>query len=70
MEQMRKYGYDPLISCEQMHSKEMFNTIVNWYTESCGLKFVQIVDTLPNGESDYTDIIEQFAYYENYESED
>lgn len=62
MEQMKQYEYDPLISSEDMSPKEMFKTVVNWYTESCGLKFIESVSTFPNGEQDFHEIVEQFAY--------
>jgi hypothetical protein len=41
MEQMKEYGYDPLIS-----------TIQKWYSDSCGLKFVQAVRTVEGDPND------------------
>jgi hypothetical protein len=42
---MRGYGYDPLITADQMSSDEMFDLVQEWYEDSCGLRFVQAVST-------------------------
>lgn len=43
MESMRGYGYDPLISADEMNSEEMLTTLRKWYDASCGLRFIQAV---------------------------
>lgn len=60
MDTMRRYEYDPLISSSEMSADEMLETVVKWYEDSCGLRFIQAIDTMPNGEEDYTDVIGQF----------
>lgn len=42
---MRGYGYDPLITSDEMTPNQMLATIVGWYEESCGLRFVDSVTT-------------------------
>jgi hypothetical protein len=45
VELMREYGYDPLITADQMSADEMFGLVQEWYEDSCGLRFVQAVST-------------------------
>jgi len=45
VELMRTYGYDPLITSDQMSSDEMFETIEEWFDGSCSLRFVSAVST-------------------------
>lgn len=45
MEQMKQWGYDPLLSSDELTPSEMLKTIRKWYADSCGLKFVQAVRT-------------------------
>lgn len=45
MAQMKEYGYDPLISADDQTADEMLTTIMDWYEDSCGLRFVQSVRT-------------------------
>lgn len=61
---MREYEYDPLYTNADMSAKEMLETIKHWYAESCGLKFVEAVKTMPEGEDanlGFTTLIEQGA---------
>ena len=67
---MRGYGYgdandpDSLITKEQMSASEMFTTIKRWFDESCSLRFVNAVATMPEGQDPnlgYTTLIEQGA---------
>jgi len=46
MDLMREYGYDPLITCEQMSGDEMAAQVVQWFEDSCGLRFVNAVSTV------------------------
>ena len=45
VELMREYEYDPLITKEEMTSEEMLSTLEKWYEDSCGLRFIQAVNT-------------------------
>ena len=45
VELMREYGYDPLITKEEMKPEEMLSTLEKWYEDSCGLRFVEAVST-------------------------
>jgi len=42
---MRGYGYDPLITADQMSSDEMFDLVQEWYEDSCSLRFIDAVST-------------------------
>jgi hypothetical protein len=42
---MKEYGYDPLITADQMSSDEMFNQVIEWYEDSCSLRFIDAVST-------------------------
>ena len=45
MELMAKYGYDRLIKAQDTTPEEMFNTLIWWYEDSCGLRFIEAVRT-------------------------
>jgi len=45
VELMRSYGYDPLITNEEMNPDDMFDEVREWYRDSCGLRFIQAVST-------------------------
>lgn len=60
MRLMQEYGYDPLIWSDHQTPEQMLATVVGWYEESCGLKFINAVDTNredPN--AGFTTIVEQ-----------
>jgi hypothetical protein len=42
---MRGYGYDPIITNEEMNPDDMFGLVQEWYQDSCGLRFIQAVST-------------------------
>ncbi len=42
---MRGYGYDPLITTDQMSTNEMFGLVQEWYEDSCDLRFIEAVST-------------------------
>ena len=42
---MKEYGYDPLITTDQMSSDEMFGLVQEWYEDSCSLRFIDAVST-------------------------
>jgi hypothetical protein len=45
VELMRGYGYDPLITADQMSADEMFEVVEDWYESSCSLRFIDAVFT-------------------------
>jgi len=49
MELMREYEYDPLISSDEMTPSEMSARVAEWYEVSCGLRFIQAVDSNDGG---------------------
>jgi hypothetical protein len=65
---MRGYGYDPLISADESDPEEMANKVVEWYEESCGLRFINAVHTNPENPNDgYIQVVPQFADYDDEE---
>lgn len=62
MAQMKEYEYDPLYSKNDMSSDEMFETVKHWYAESCGLKFIEAVETVDGDPNEgFTTLVEQGA---------
>jgi len=47
--EMRELEYDPIITSEQMTPNEMLETVKRWFEESCALRFVSAVSTMPDG---------------------
>ncbi len=71
MDQMTEYGYDPLISSDQMTPDEMLQTVLDWYEQSCGLRFIEAVETNhedPN--AGFHSIVPQFFSDEDEDEED
>jgi hypothetical protein len=65
VELMRGYEYDPLITKEQATPEEMFATLQEWYEDSCGLRFIQAVNTNPvDPNAGFESLIEQ-GWFEN-----
>ena len=63
----RSYGYgdepDPgsLITSEQMTGDEMKKQVIEWYQNSCGLKFISAVSTNPKfGDDGWVHVVSQF----------
>ena len=61
MEQMREYGYDPLISADEISTDAMLAKVNEWFAESCSLRFVEAVSTV-NGEPSFRSIVEQGSH--------
>lgn len=60
MEQMKEWGYDPLIPSSSMKPEQMLATIKKWYGNSCVLRFVQAVRTVDGDPNDgFVDLIPQ-----------
>jgi len=65
VELMRSYGYDPLITNEEMNPDDMFNEVKKWYQDSCGLRFIQAVSTNHiNPNAGFESLISQGEDYE------
>jgi hypothetical protein len=45
VELMRGYGYDPIITNEEMNPDDMFGLVQEWYEDSCSLRFIDAVST-------------------------
>jgi len=62
---MRGYGYDPIITNEEMNPDDMFNEVQKWYENSCSLRFIQAVSTNHiNPNAGFESLISQFDDYE------
>ena len=65
VELMRGYGYDPLITNEEMNPDDMFNEVQEWYENSCSLRFIQAVSTNHiNPNAGFESLVSQFDEYE------
>ena len=63
--QMRGYGYDPLITSDEMTPEEMLGKVLGWYRESCGLRFISVTKTADTGDTEFYDVVPQL-----YEGDD
>ena len=65
VELMRSYGYDTLITANQMSIDEMFNTVIKWYEDSCSLRFIDAVSTNHiNPNAGFETLVSQFENME------
>ena len=65
VELMRGYGYDPIITNEEMNPDDMFSLVQEWYENSCSLRFIQAVSTNNiNPNLGFESLISQFDDYE------
>ena len=63
--QMKEYGYTTLIEAKDSDPNEMLSTIMEWYENSCSLRFVQAVRTDHNDpNAGFVSLIEQGAEWE------
>jgi hypothetical protein len=59
---MRIYEYEYVYDTEDMSKEEMLDRLIEWYDDSCNLRFIQSIRTdyvEPN--DGFEDLIEQFA---------
>ena len=57
---MRQYEYDPLITSDEMTPEQMSEQVMEWFEDSCGLRFVNAVHTNPLDPNEgFIDIIPQ-----------
>jgi hypothetical protein len=60
LEKMRGYGYEMIITNEEMNPAELAGMVHSWYRNSCGLRFVEFVNTnADTGDTDFETIIGQ-----------
>ncbi len=45
MTKMTEYGYDPLLSADDHTPAQLLQVIKDWYERSCGLRFIEAVET-------------------------
>lgn len=45
VELMRTYGYDPLITKNEATGEQMLPMVLDWFNQSCGLRFISAVTT-------------------------
>ncbi len=45
MELMKEYGYDPIIPATGDNYEKLLSNLIDWYDNSCGLRFIQSVRT-------------------------
>jgi hypothetical protein len=68
---MREYGYDPLITKDEMSAGEMYETLKTWYEDSCGLRFIEAVSTVEGDPNEgFETLIGQGDDYEEEDEED
>ena len=57
MAKVIEYGYgDDILYSSDLTPEEMYDTLADWYANSCGLRFIQAVRTPVEG---YTNVIAQ-----------
>ena len=66
VELMRGYGYDPLITSDQLDPSEMATVAMTWFKNACALKFIQAVYS---DDREFIDIISQFEEDEEDEEQ-
>lgn len=60
---MREYGYEYLITKDEATSEQMFETLNDWFEDSCDLRFIQAVATHPTDPNEgFETLIGQFDY--------
>lgn len=73
--QMIEYGYRSdgstmLLRSEGATSEQMLEALREWFDESCGLRFINAVRTVPGDPNDgFTSLIAQFELDENEDDE-
>ena len=78
VEKMTGYGYGVdegsyLLTADKMSKAEMLDTLETWFAESCSLRFIHGVSSVPEGtdpNEGFTSLIEQGADWRDDEDED
>jgi hypothetical protein len=63
MSLMEGYKYDPLISSDELSTAQLMGKLLEWYMESCSLRFIQAVRTDKELNNGFTDLVSQFEGY-------
>ena len=59
--EMRGYGYEPIVTKAEATTEQMIEMLQEWYDESCGLRFINAVETNhENPNAGFTDLVPQF----------
>jgi len=65
---MNEYEYQYVVNTHGKFIDDVLAILKDWYEDSCGLRFIQAVKTVPNNPNEgFTDLIPQFADYEEKE---
>ncbi|NBQ64000.1 MAG: hypothetical protein EBT95_00285 [Verrucomicrobia bacterium] len=68
VELMRTYGYDPLITSDEMSPDKMFETLQEWFDDSCSLRFINAVTTnVDDPNEGFETLIGQFDDEDEYD---
>lgn len=59
-EKMREYGYTPVL----VNPDDSLETILDWYEDSCGLRFINAISTQADGTDKYHQVVAQFEEVE------
>jgi len=61
VQKMREYGYgDDMLTKDELTTREMMNTLQDWYANSCGLRFIQAVRTVKGDPNDgFDNLVDQ-----------
>ena len=57
---MREYEYEHLYTNTELNDTELYEKVLDWYKNSCGLRFVCAVETMDNPNGGFTTLVEQF----------
>jgi hypothetical protein len=68
MSLMKGYGYDPLLSANDLSIDAMLTKIQDWFDASCGLRFVSAVST--NHDDPNAGFVDLIAQGEEFDDED
>ena len=71
VELMRSYGYDELLTSDELTAEEMSKRVVEWFENSCCLRFVSAVSTdIENPNDGFVSIVSQFENEPDDEEDD
>ena len=61
VQKMRDYGYgDDMLTKDELTTREMMNTLQDWYANSCALRFIQSVKTVKGDPNDgFDNLVDQ-----------
>lgn len=68
--QMREYEYEHIVPITKENQSEVVKTIIDWFNDSCGLKFINAVENDGRENEHYITVIGQFDLDEDEEDED